>query len=269
MEKWIIISTVLGLVQGLAEFLPISSTAHLIIVGKFLDFTGVKASVFEVAVQLGSILAVIVIYWKIFLSFIFPNQEKNFTGIQGIWLLFLTTLPAGIVGFILHKYIKMLFIPQYIIIALITGSLFILLGESIQKKTPIKAHTLDDITPKIALYIGFFQCLALWPGFSRSAATIIGGMLLGCKRKLAIEYSFIAAVPIMVAATGYDILKNWSLMSINDIPFFSLGMFSAFIAAWFVMKAFFNIITTMNLQPFAYYRFIIAILVYVLIIMKH
>ena len=122
--------------------------------------------------------------------------------------------------------------------------------------------TLDDMTPKLALGIGCFQCLALWPGFSRSAATIMGGMLLGSKRSLAAEYSFIAAVPIMVAATGYDMLKSWHLFSAADIPFFAVGMIGSFLSALLAVKVFIALMGRVTLVPFAVYRLLIAPFIY-------
>lgn len=264
MTSWLTIGIILGLVQGITEFFPVSSTGHLIIVAKLLDFTGPKASTFEVAVQLGSIMAVIIIYWQTFIGLLKPMKKKSFTGLYGIWLLFLTTLPPGLVGFLFHSYIKTLFTLHTVIIALVVGAVGMLLVEYIcQKKKTIQITMLDEITPRIAFGIGCFQCLALWPGISRSASTIMGGMLLGAKRSLAAEYSFIAAVPVMVAATGYDILKNWDLFTINDIPLFATGMICAFFSAWLAIKVFISLVSKITLRPFAYYRFILALLVYV------
>lgn len=264
MASWFTLGSILGVVQGTTEFLPVSSTGHLIIVAKLLGFTDAKASTFEVAIQLGSIMSVLVIYWQRFIGFIRPIKGKKFTGRYGIWLLFLTTLPPGIIGFLLHGYIKTLFTLHSVIIALITGGVCMLFVEYIYHKKKIgKEITLDDINPKLALGIGFFQCLSLWPGFSRSASTIMGGMLLGTNRAIAAEYSFMAAVPIMVAATGYDIIKNWDLFTTNDIPLFTIGMICAFFSACIAIKIFISLISKITLIPFAYYRFILAMAVYV------
>ena len=265
MMSWLTIGVILGLVQGITEFLPVSSTGHLIIVAKFLHFTGSKASVFEVAVQLGSIMAVVVIYWNRFIGLIRPEKNKKFAGLYGIWLLFLTTLPPGIIGFLFHSYIKTLFTIPSVIAALTTGSIFMLISEQLCRNISQRIVTLDELTPKTALGIGFFECLALWPGFSRSAATIMGGMLLGAKRHLAAEYSFIAAVPVMFAATGYDLLKNWDLFTANDLPLFITGMICAFLAAWITIKVFILLISKISLRPFAYYRLLLAFIVYLCI----
>ncbi|MEG2139907.1 MAG: undecaprenyl-diphosphate phosphatase [Bilophila sp.] len=269
MESWFEIGFILGAVQGLTEFLPVSSTGHLIIVGDLLGFVGPKASTFEVAIQLGSILAVVVLYWRRFMGLLFPARftapaagPRPFAGLRGIGLLFLTTLPPSILGLLLHAHIKALFTPASVAAALTVGALLMLLVEHRCKKHPAVLFTLDEMTPKLALGIGCCQCLALWPGFSRSASTIMGGMLLGAKRGLAAEYSFIAAVPLMVAATGYDLLKTWTLFSSADLPLFATGMVFSFLFAFAAIKTFIALVGRLTLRPFAYYRLALAPLVY-------
>ena len=253
-------ASILGIIEGLTEFLPISSTGHLIIANELLNFTGPKAETFDVVIQLGAILAVVVLYWRRFLGLIVPTPGQSFSGIRGIYLLLLTTIPASVVGLLTHKAIKAyLFSPQTVAWALGVGALIILVVESIKKKE--RFLTLDDITWQLALGIGCFQCLALWPGFSRSAATIMGGMLLGANRKLAAEYSFIAAVPIMVAATGYDFLKNYQLFEANDLIFLAIGFIVSFFAAWAAIRGFILLLGKLTLRPFAYYRLALAPLV--------
>ena len=164
------------------------------------------------------------------------------------------------VGLLAHKYIKAhLFSPTTVAIALGVGAIFIFVIEGIDKKQ--KTASLDEITPTLALGIGLFQCLALWPGFSRSAATIMGGMLLGAKRTVAAEYSFIAAVPIMVAATGYDFLKNHALFESGDLLFLAIGFVVSFISAWIAVKSFIYLLGKLTLRPFAVYRLALAPLV--------
>ncbi|WP_320169738.1 undecaprenyl-diphosphate phosphatase [Maridesulfovibrio sp.] len=253
-------AAILGIVEGLTEFLPVSSTGHLIITGHLLGFTGEKAATFEVAIQLGAILAVVVLYWPLFLGLIMPQQRKRFSGVRGLYMLFLTSLPASLLGLLTHDYIKeYLFTPYTVAWALGVGAIMILIVEKKERK-PVY-FTIDEITPKLALGIGCFQCLALWPGFSRSAATIMGGMLLGAKRKVAAEYSFIAAVPIMFAATGYDMLKSYQLFSSADIPFLAVGFIVSFISAWAAVKGFIYLLGKLTLRPFACYRLIIAPLI--------
>ncbi|WP_319584770.1 undecaprenyl-diphosphate phosphatase [uncultured Pseudodesulfovibrio sp.] len=259
MAPWYV-AIVLGIVEGLTEFLPISSTGHLIIAGHLLNFTGPKAETFEIVIQLGAILAVVVLYWDRFVGLLFPDKSRKFSGVYGLWLLFLTSLPASVLGLLTHHYIKeYLFSPTTVAVALAVGAILIFVVEGMEKKST--TLTLDEITPKTALGIGFFQCLALWPGFSRSASTIMGGMLLGAKRTVAAEYSFIAAVPIMFAATGYDFLKNYALFESGDLIFLLIGFVVSFIAAWLAVKGFIVLLGRLTLRPFAIYRIILAALI--------
>jgi undecaprenyl-diphosphatase len=251
---------ILGIIEGLTEFLPVSSTGHLIITGHLLGFTGLKADVFEVVIQLGAILAVVILYWPTFLGLLRPDPQRSFTGARGIFLLMLTSLPASVLGLLVHKAIKIyLFTPQTVAWALAVGALAILLVEGLSLKT--KYTSLESMTPRLALGIGCFQCLALWPGFSRSASTILGGMLLGADRKLATEYSFIAAVPIMIAATGFDLLSHWTLLERGDMLVLVIGFVFAFVSAWAAVKLFISLVQKISLRPFAYYRLILAPLV--------
>ncbi|MFI3271382.1 MAG: undecaprenyl-diphosphate phosphatase [Pseudomonadota bacterium] len=305
------IAVILGIIEGLTEFLPVSSTGHLIIAGELLAFTGEKAATFEVAIQLGAILAVVVLYWPRFWALVWPlptmtdfatvvsfrsknpsrkpksleEQEATsankrvhtmppFSGVRGLYMLFLTCLPASVLGLLLHSYIKeYLFTADTVVLSLAVGAFFILFVEAREKRRlstlgsskaehVFRYHTLDDMTPRLALGIGLFQCLALWPGFSRSAATIMGGMILGAKRNVAAEYSFIAAVPIMFAATGYDLLKSWHLFSAADLPFFATGCLVSFLSAWAAVKLFIRLVGKMTFKPFAWYRLALAPIVY-------
>ncbi|MFP4168056.1 MAG: undecaprenyl-diphosphate phosphatase [Desulfonatronovibrionaceae bacterium] len=252
-----IIAVIMGIVEGLTEFLPVSSTGHLIIVGHLLGFTGPQASTFEVVIQLGAILAVVVMYWPTFLGLIRPQEKRRFSGIYGLWLLFLTSLPASVLGLLTHSLIKdLLFNPVSVAWALGVGALAILVVE--RRKTPPKMASLDEIDSKTALYIGCFQCLALWPGFSRSAATIMGGMILGARRKLSAEYSFIAAVPIMIAASGFDLSGSWSEMTRTDFVTLVIGFVVSFASAWLAVKGFIALLSAATLRPFAWYRLALA-----------
>lgn len=251
----------LSIVEGLTEFLPVSSSGHLILVGELLKFSGEKAATFEVVIQLGAIMAVVVLYWKRFWGLVRPQPYVRFAGMRGILLLLLTSLPASVLGLLLHSVIKnYLFRPATVLIALVVGAVMMIIVE--RRKFKPSCITLDDMSPRLALGIGCFQCLALWPGFSRSAATIMGGMLLGARRPLAAEYSFIAAVPIMIAATGYDLLKSWHLFNAADVPFFAVGMIGSFVAALLAVKLFIALVGRLTLVPFAVYRLLIAPFVY-------
>ncbi len=254
-------AVILSIVEGLTEFLPVSSSGHLILVGDLLGFSGEKAATFQVVIQLGAIMAVVVLYWRRFLGLLRPQEGLAFSGMRGIWLLILTSIPASVVGLLFHAQIKeYLFRPATVLIALVIGAVCMIFVE--RRQFHPRCTTLDEITPALALGIGCFQCLALWPGFSRSAATIMGGMLLGASRPLAAEYSFVAAVPIMVAATGYDLLKSWYLFSLGDVPFFAVGILGSFVAALLAVKVFVALVGRMTLVPFAVYRLFLAPFVY-------
>lgn len=260
MASWYV-AVILGIVEGLTEFLPVSSTGHLIITGHLLGFTGPKAETFDIVIQLGAILAVVVLYWDRFMGLLKTNPDKKFSGFYGLWLLFLTSLPASALGLLAHKYIKMyLFSPFTVACALAVGAVMIFVVEGMDKRE--QTTSLDEITPNLALGIGCFQCLALWPGFSRSAATIMGGMLLGAKRTVAAEYSFIAAVPIMFAATGYDMLKNYTLFEAGDLAFLGIGFVVSFISAWIAVKGFIFLLGKLTLRPFAIYRLVLVPLIF-------
>lgn len=260
MMDWLI-AVLLGIVEGITEFLPISSTGHLIITGHLLDFTGPKAETFEIVIQLGAILAVVQLYWRRFLGLLRPDPDHAFSGLRGVWMLMLTSFPACVVGLLAHSYIKAhLFGPITVSWALGFGALMILAVEAFPKRET--ATSLDQITPAQALGIGCFQCLALWPGFSRSAATIMGGMILGTRRSVAAEYSFIAAVPIMFLATGYDFLKSYHLFVREDLYFIAVGFLTSYVSAWLAVKGFIYLLGKMTLRPFALYRLALAPLVY-------
>lgn len=249
-------AVLLGIVEGLTEFLPVSSTGHLIIAGHVLGFTGPKAETFHIVIQLGAILAVVLIYLRTFWGLVRPTG-RAFGGIRGLWLLFLTSLPASLLGLCAHSSIKdHLFSPVSVAFALAVGAAIILIIERAPRT--IRILNLDDITPATALGVGCFQCLALWPGFSRSAATIMGGMILGADRRVAAEYSFIAAVPLMFAATSYDLLKSWRIFTPDDMLVLATGFAVSFVAAWIAVKGFIALLGRLTLRPFAWYRLALA-----------
>ena len=261
MNPWLD-TIILGVVEGLTEFLPVSSTGHLILMGSLLGQEGSKAASFDIIIQLGAILAVVVIYWKRFLGLVVPVPRQRFTGMRGIVLLFLTCLPASLLGLVARKAIKAhLFFPLPVAMAMVAGAVLIFIVEA-RRRPWDKYHDLDDISPALALGIGLFQCLALWPGFSRSGATILGAMILGARRTLAVEYSFLAAVPLMVAATGYEFYKSYDEFSSDDLGLLALGFVVAFFSAWAAVKWFIALVSRSTLRPFAYYRIALAAAVF-------
>lgn len=256
-------AVLLGLVQGLTEFLPVSSSGHLIITSALLHLEGEGIKTFEVVIQLGSVLAVLVLYWPRFLGLLKITKDgTSFAGIRGLYLLFLTSLPASLMGFMLHSQItRHLFNPVSVAVALAVGALFIFFAEHITARRMSSLSPtaeLDDITPRQALGVGCFQCLALWPGFSRSTSTIAGGLLLGLERSAAAEYSFIAAVPIMMGAGGLSLYSGLSALSAADIPFFAIGTAVSFFSALFAIKGLIKLISRISFRPFAWYRLCIA-----------
>ena len=258
------IAVILGIVLGLTEYLPVSSAGHLIVVGAALNFTGPKATCFEVFIQIGAISAVLVLFRHRFIGLLpFKSMAKDnrFSGWRGITLLALTTLPAVVLGALFHHVIKTyLFSPLTVAGALAVGGVAILVAERF-KPAP-KIQELDEVDYSHALKIGLIQCLALWPGVSRSASTIIGGMFCGLDRKVAAQYSFMAAVPILSAAAIYDLFKNWHLFQMSDVTFFGVGLIVSFCSACLAIKTFLALIQRWTLKPFGYYRIIIAPIIF-------
>jgi undecaprenyl-diphosphatase len=261
MTAWLVI--LLGLVEGLTEFLPVSSTGHLILVSAAFDFTGPLADSFNVIVQLGAILAVLGLYHQRFRGLLQPATEPGFSGWRGVGFLLITSAPALILGKLLHDVIKeRLFSPQTVAIGLAVGGVAILLLE---RRRHGEGRELDGLTWRIALGVGLVQCLALWPGVSRSAATILGGLLLGLNRRGATEYSFFAAMPVLGAAALYDILKGWPLFTAESVPLFLLGMAVAFVSAWLAMKFLVRFVSNHSFAIFAWYRIALAAVVFLLL----
>ncbi|MGR3808773.1 Undecaprenyl-diphosphatase [Pasteurella testudinis DSM 23072] len=259
----IFIAVIMGIVEGLTEFLPVSSTGHLIIAGEFLGFTGEKAATFEVMIQLGSILAVVVVFWRKMFSLIgihFGAKPDHSQPHLTLLHIILGMIPAVVIGLLFHSTIKSWFSIENVIYALIVGGVLLLVAEKFRPQ--VTAHTLDQISYKQAFAIGLFQCLALSPGFSRSGATISGGLLMGVGRHAAAEYSFILAAPMMMGATALDLYKSWNFLSASDLPMFAVGFVTAFVVAMLAIKLLLNLIQRISFVPFAIYRFVVAIALY-------
>ncbi|EIZ8954882.1 undecaprenyl-diphosphate phosphatase [Cronobacter sakazakii] len=262
----LLVAAILGIVEGLTEFLPVSSTGHMIIVGHLLGFEGDTAKTFEVVIQLGSILAVVVMFWRrlfglIGIHFGHPPHEGVGKGRLSLIHILLGMVPAVVLGLVFHDFIKSLFNPINVMYALVVGGVLLIIAEVLKPKEP-KAPGLDDMTYRQAFFIGCFQCLALWPGFSRSGATISGGMLVGVSRYAASEFSFLLAVPMMMGATALDLYKSMGFLSMADLPMFAVGFVTAFVVALVAIKTFLHIIKRISFIPFAIYRFIVAAAVF-------
>ncbi len=262
MEAWLV-AVVLGVVEGLTEFIPVSSTGHLIVVGHLIGFVGEKAATFEVAIQLGAILSVVVLYWNRFLKLFASRSSPTFAprsnldGWSGLWRIAVATLPALIVGYLARGAIReQLFTPVTVAWALAVGGVGILIAEKFAAGRT--RGSLDRLTLKQALGIGLFQTLSLWPGTSRAAATIVGGLLLGLERKAAAEFSFLIAVPIMIAATSYELWKTGSLLTGDDLTQLLVGFGVSFVVALGAITTFIRILGRWTLVPFAWYRIVAA-----------
>jgi undecaprenyl-diphosphatase len=255
---------IMGVVEGITEFLPISSTGHLKLLDHFLDFKQLVgddfANAFEIIIQLGAILAIVAAYPHRFLGLLKFKGKKGFSGIHGIGLLVITSIPAALLGFVAEKRIEeRLFSPITVAAALAVGAIWILAVEWFSPK--VKTEGLDSLTWKEALGVGLFQCLSLWPGMSRSASTILGGMICGVERKTATEYSFFAAVPIMIAATLYKLMKIYHVLTPDRFKILAIGFVVSFIFAWLAVKFFVHFLSRHTLVPFGWYRLILAGLV--------
>jgi undecaprenyl-diphosphatase len=257
------IALILGIVEGLTEFLPVSSTGHLIVVGRLLGFDGPRAATFEVIIQFGAILAVVVVERRVFIGLLAGGRRDGFSGLRGCTLLAITTVPMLILGALLHGWIKtMLFHPLPVALALLTGGIGILVVERLQTENRI--DSIDGIGYREAVWIGLAQCLAMWPGMSRAAATILGGRLLGLERRTAAIYSFLAAVPVLAAATGYDLLRSYDQFQPGDWLGLGIGLIVSFLAAWAAVRSFVALLGRFTLRPFAWYRIAIAPVIYFL-----
>jgi undecaprenyl-diphosphatase len=253
-------AAIMGIVEGLTEFLPISSTGHLILAGALLGFDDAKAKVFDIAIQTGAIFAVILVYWqKISTTVVaLPRQAKARRFALNVFLGF---LPAVVLGLAIGSAVKAhLFTPVVVATTFIIGGFIILWAE---KRPPgsVRVENVDDMTPMDALKVGLVQCLAMVPGTSRSGATIIGGMLLGLSRRAATDFSFFVGIPTLVGAGAYSLFKARSLLSWADAPMFLVGLVFSFLSAWLCVRWLLRYISSHDFVPFAYYRIAFGIVV--------
>jgi undecaprenyl-diphosphatase len=250
---------ILGIVEGLTEFLPVSSTGHLILAGQLLGFNDDKGKVFEIVIQFAAILAVVWEY-RVRLTHTLISITKERASQRLATNLIIAFLPSAVLGFLFLKQIKAyLFNPTVVASAFIIGGLLILWAE--RRQHTIHAETIDDMTWQDALKVGFAQALAMIPGTSRSGATIIGGLFFGLSRLAAAEFSFFLAIPTMFAATLYDVYKNRDLFSSDDISLFAVGSVVSFISAFLAVRGLIRFISRHDFTVFAWYRIAFGILV--------
>lgn len=246
----------MGVVEGLTEFLPISSTGHLILAGALLGFDDEKAKVFDIAIQTGAIFAVILVYWQKIRDTLvaLPSQKQAQQFALNVLIAF---VPAVVLGLLFGKAIKAhLFTPWVVASTFIVGGFVILWAERRQSAggNAVRIHSVDDMGPMDALKVGLVQCLAMIPGTSRSGATIIGGMLLGLSRKAATDFSFFLAIPTLIGAGAYSLYKERALLSLADVPMFAVGLVFSFVSAWLCIRWLLRYIATHSFTGFAYYR---------------
>jgi undecaprenyl-diphosphatase len=282
MDFWI--AVVNGIIEGLTEFLPVSSTGHLILAGSLLnpfsDVSQEKLDSFKVFIQLGAILAVTIVYWRRILQLLGINvpqvqvdgsgnsktvTESPTRSINMLHVLIAITPALGL-AYIFRDFIKAVFFGNnsLVLISLVLGGILMIFAE--KKQPRVTSETIDRITYSQALRIGLFQCLSLWPGFSRSGASISGGMLSGVSYRAAADFSFLIAIPIMFAASGYEMLSMYDKLSMDDFGFFATGFIAAFLVALVVVVTALKHLTKIKLTYFAYYRFALAGLFWLFII---
>jgi undecaprenyl-diphosphatase len=242
----------MGIVEGLTEFLPISSTGHLILLGELLGFQGPPGKTFEIVIQLGAILAVVVVFWPTLMSLVTKAWRPGPERFYAINLL-LAFLPAAAIGATLHGTItRLLFSPWVVCFALIVGGIAIIAIERLRHTPTI--HSVPQIGPLAALIIGFGQALAMIPGTSRSGATIITALLIGVDRKVAAEFSFVLAIPTMVAATAYSLFKARAELDFSGLAQIGVGFVAAFVVALVVVRWVMGVIGRIGFTPFGWYR---------------
>jgi len=249
-------AAVLGLVEALTEFLPVSSTGHLILAAELLHFEGPPGKVFEVVIQMGAILAVVVIYWRRFWD-VLRGLGRDPGANHFVMAILLAFLPAAVIGAVAHSYIKaFLFTPMVVAIALILGGIAILV---IERNRPVPTvNQIERFSPKLALGIGLVQCIAMIPGVSRSGATILGALLMGVTRKTAAEFSFFLAIPTLSGAAVYDLYKNRATLSADGMELIAVGFIAAFLGSLWVIRWFVGFVSRHGFAPFAWYRIIVG-----------
>ncbi len=267
-------SLILGFVEGMTEFAPVSSTGHMIIVDdlwlKSEEFFGSPyvANTFKIVIQLGSILAVVILFREKFYELLGLKGRHSGApkGTPKLNLLhvFIGLLPAGVLGLLFDDYIdEHLFSLETVLGALVIGAILMIVADLVMRKSNRRViESVDEITYGKALSMGLFQCVSLWPGFSRSGATISGGVLVGMSHRAAADFTFIMAVPIMAGASLLSLAKNWEYFTLDALPYFIVGFLSAFVFAIISIRFFLKLINRIKLIPFAIYRIVLAAVLY-------
>jgi undecaprenyl-diphosphatase len=252
-------AVILGIVEGLTEFLPVSSTGHMIIVGHMIGFQGDLAQIFDIVIQLGAILSVLVLYRQRFARFLTREGWQVDKGLSGFHIM-AGCVPTMLFALLIHSFIKKyLFSPFTVAVGLVLGALLMIFAEQkIRGHEDELVQDVDHISLKQAFGIGFYQFLSLWPGFSRSGSTISGALMVGVSRKAGADFTFIMALPIMVAACLYELLKNLGSLSGNDFAVLAVGFVVAFIVAYFSILWFIGFLNRSTLKSFAIYRLLLA-----------
>jgi undecaprenyl-diphosphatase len=249
---------ILGIVEGLTEFLPISSTGHLILVGHFLKFEGEFAKLFEIFIQLGAILAVVWVY-RVRIIDLIRRMRVDQSARQLVINLLIAFMPAAVVGLAVHHFIERhLFTPLTVSFAMLGGGIAIYAIEKMRHRNIFTAS--DTISPACAFWVGIAQVFALFPGVSRSGATIMGGLLAGMDRKTSTEFSFFLAIPTMFAATLFDLVKSHAMITAGDARLLAIGFIAAFVSGLLVVTWLIRFVATHDFKPFAYYRIVFGII---------
>ncbi|WP_293430480.1 undecaprenyl-diphosphate phosphatase [Piscinibacter sp.] len=264
LAQWIFLAkaAVMGVVEGLTEFLPISSTGHLILTGSLLGFTDDKSKVFDIAIQTGAIFAVMIVYWQRLRDTVTGLGQGSAQARRFTLNVAIAFAPAVVLGLAFGKAIKAhLFTPTVVATTFILGAFVILWAE--RRVSEARIESVDQMTPWDALKVGLVQCFAMIPGTSRSGATIIGGMLLGLSRKAATDFSFYLAMPTLIGAGVYSLYKERALLAMSDLPLFAVGLLLSFVSAWICVRWLLRYISSHTFTPFAWYRIAFGVLVLV------
>jgi undecaprenyl-diphosphatase len=267
---------IIAVVEGLTEFIPVSSTGHMILVGSAIGFTGEFTEMFEVVIQLGAIFAVVVLYWKKiknsvieFFKYIFSKGKEGKTGFRFGINVMIGSIPAGVVGVLFYSKIKSLFRPEAVIVGFVVGGILLIIIENLFRKRKHAVKNIDEITPVQSITVGLFQVLSMWPGMSRSASTIMGGWIAGISTPIAAEFSFFLAIPAMMGSTGKDLFEfDYSVMNATNWIALIVGFIVAFIVSLVVMEKFVAFLKKRPMRVFAVYRIAAGILLAVLVFTK-